>query len=287
MMRSVTAARPLLPADNNRCLVTTKYDVELIGDEAPADDGEAEPWMTSYLDVMTLLFAFFVLLVSMSEIRTQRVPIVTVEDAMGSPAGAETVTVESSGTGNDSGLLPGGIGVLPEYNTVLPGQRGELTPDTSSSASSAAASEQYSEQFSDLENSFNALDLQGVDATPGTEGLTLRIADNLLFASGQAELMYEGMALIGELTSILEQFPGEISVEGHTDNVPINTARFPSNWELSSARAISVLLFLEQEGIADTRMRAIGYADTRPLQPNDSVEGRASNRRVELILRSL
>jgi chemotaxis protein MotB len=241
--------------------------------------------MTSYLDLMTLLFAFFVLLVSMSEIRTQRVPIITVEDSMGSPDGVATVTVAGSGTGTASGLLPGGIGVLPEYNAVLPGPTDERVSDTINSSGSTPQADEYNEQFGDLESSFNALTLQGVDATPGIEGLTLRIADNLLFASGQAELMYEGMLLISQLMEILQQFQGEISVEGHTDNVPINTARFPSNWELSSARAISVLLFLEQEGIADTRMRAIGYADTRPLQSNDTAAGRSGNRRVELILR--
>lgn len=271
--------------------MSTKYDVELIGDEVPSDEGEGEPWMTSYLDVMTLLFAFFVMLMSMSEIRTERVPVVTVEDSIGSPSGVETMTVTGSGTGTEGGLLPGGNGVLPEYNAVLPGQSGETLADATQSGSTGDNSgqdeEQYQEQFGELENSFNSLALQGVDATPGTEGLTLRIADNLLFASGQAELMYEGMVLISQLTDILQQFPGEISVEGHTDNIPINTARFPSNWELSSARAISVLLFLEQEGIADTRMRAIGYADTRPLQPNDTAEGRSGNRRVELILREI
>ncbi|MDP2286314.1 MAG: OmpA family protein, partial [Pseudohongiella sp.] len=150
---------------------------------------------------------------------------------------------------------------------------------------STETDDNYAAQFGELENSLNSLALQGVDATPGREGLTLRIADNLLFASGQAELMYEGMVLISQLTQMLVDFEGEISVEGHTDNIPISTARFPSNWELSSARAISVLKFLEQDGIAANRMRAIGYADTRPLQANDSVQSRSANRRVELILR--
>lgn len=265
--------------------MSNKYDVDLVGDEGlPSDEGEGEPWMTSYLDVMTLLFAFFVMIVSMSEIRTERVPIIVVEEGMGSPAGAETVTISSSGTGTQAGILPGGIGVLPELNAPLPGQTGEVIPNADGTGSTEP-SDDYQEQFGDLENSFNALSLQGVDATPGTEGLTLRIADNLLFASGQAELMYEGMMLIAQLVDVLQNFGGDISVEGHTDNIPINTARFPSNWELSSARAISVLLFLEQEGIYANRMRAIGYADTRPLQPNDTPQGRASNRRVELILR--
>lgn len=75
-----------------------------------------------------------------------------------------------------------------------------------------------------------------------------------------------------------------VSVEGHTDNVPINTTQFPSNWELSAARAISVVRLLQQQGINGQRLRAIGYADSLPLQSNDTVEGRAANRRVNLVL---
>jgi chemotaxis protein MotB len=75
-----------------------------------------------------------------------------------------------------------------------------------------------------------------------------------------------------------------ISVEGHTDNIPISTAQFPSNWELSAARAISVVRLLQQRGIDGQRLRAIGYADSLPLQSNDTAEGRAVNRRVNLVL---
>lgn len=267
--------------------MSTKYDVELIGDESGSDDTENEPWMTSYLDVMTLLFAFFVMLVAMSEFRTQRVPVVTIDESMGSPSGIETIDVAGSGTGTQAGLLPGGNGVLPEFDTVAQTAPGQIVSGGAAAVSADTDVAAYEAQFGALEDSFNALALQGVDATPGTEGLTLRIADNLLFASGQADLMSEGMALISQLTDILQRFQGEISVEGHTDNVPINTARFPSNWELSTARAISVLLYLELEGIADDRMRAVGYADTRPLQPNDNAANRAGNRRVELILRQI
>ena len=265
-------------------MLPNKYDVDLVGDEGPQEDGEGEPWMTSYLDVMTLLFAFFVMLVSLSEFRTERVPLVEIQDAMGSPEGAQTVTVSSSGTGTQAGVLPGGIGVLPQFNAPVLSTEGSM-PTAFDNSGGEDPMDDYQERYGDLENSFNALALQGVDATPGTEGLTLRIADNLLFASGQAELRYEGMILLSQLANVLQNFAGEVSVEGHTDNVPINTARFPSNWELSAARAISVLLFLEQDGIAADRMRAIGYADTRPLQSNETPQGRASNRRVELILR--
>ncbi|EWG98544.1 hypothetical protein Q427_29990 [Halomonas sp. BC04] len=84
---------------------------------------------------------------------------------------------------------------------------------------------------------------------------------------------------------MLGAFEGDVSVEGHTDSIPIATARFPSNWELSSARAIAVLRYLAELGIDIERLRAVGYAETRPLESNDSAEGRAMNRRVELLLK--
>lgn len=258
----------------------SRYAVDMIGDESSAADSTDNSWMLSYLDVLTLLIAFFVLLLAMSEPKTDddNIPAeVSQTGSAGSTAGSTTQTpMDETG-----GVMPGGIGVLPEYNSLLEGASGATTPD----AEAEGTDDDFDERFGDLENSLNSLSLQGVDAQPGREGLTLRIADNLLFASGQAELMYEGMMLISQLTDFLNAFEGEISIEGHTDNIPINTPQFPSNWELSSDRAISVLRYLEFDGISANRMRAVGYADTRPLQPNDTPANRAGNRRVELILR--
>lgn len=257
----------------------SRYSVDMVGDDNAAPETD-NSWMLSYLDVLTLLIAFFVLLLAMSEPKMDDDDIpapVSQTGSAGSTAGSTTQTpLDETG-----GVLPAGIGVLPEYNSLLQGRTGQTTPD----AEDDGTDDEFDNRYSDLENSLNSLSLQGVDAEPGREGLTLRIADNLLFASGQSELMYEGMMLMSQLVDVLEAFNGEISIEGHTDNIPINTARFPSNWELSSARAISVLRYLEFDGVSPGRMRAVGYADTRPLQPNDSPTTRAGNRRVELILR--
>ncbi len=258
----------------------SRYAVDMIGDENNASESTDNSWMLSYLDVLTLLIAFFVLLLAMSEPKTDDDDIpaeISQTGSAGSAAGSSTQTPLDQ----DGGALPGGIGVLPAYNALQEGRSGETTPD----AEDDGTDDDYDERFGDLENSLNSLSLQGVDAQPGREGLTLRIADNLLFASGQAELRYEGMVLISQLTDFLNAFAGEISIEGHTDNIPINTPQFPSNWELSSARAISVLRYLEFDGISANRMRAVGYADTRPLEPNNTPQSRAANRRVELILR--
>lgn len=258
----------------------SRYAVDMVGDETSSSENTDNSWMLSYLDVLTLLIAFFVLLLAMSEPKTDDDDIpdeISQTGSAGSAAGPTTQTpLDETG-----GILPDGIGVLPEYNSLLEGRTGATTPDAEDEGSNA----DQDARLESLENSLDALSLQGVDAQPGREGLTLRIADNLLFASGQAELMYEGMMLISQLTGFLNAFEGEISIEGHTDNIPINTAQFPSNWELSSARAISVLRYLEFDGIPATRMRAVGYADTRPLQANDTPQSRAGNRRVELVLR--
>jgi chemotaxis protein MotB len=114
--------------------------------------------------------------------------------------------------------------------------------------------------------------------------VSLDISDSILFGPASAALSAEGLALLNELAAVLQTLPYQLSVEGHTDNVPIQTARYPSNWELSSARAARVTRKLIEQGVAADRIRAIGYGDTRPRSENDSAEGRAKNRRVTFVL---
>ena len=115
--------------------------------------------------------------------------------------------------------------------------------------------------------------------------VSFRISSEILFASGESGLTPAGQEVVARLLPALAQAARHsIVVEGHTDDVPIQTARFPSNWELAAGRAGSVVRFLGSQGIAAARMRAIGYADTRPIAANDSPAGRAANRRVEITL---
>ena len=116
------------------------------------------------------------------------------------------------------------------------------------------------------------------------EGVHLEVSDKILFAEGSAELKPEGRNLLNELAQVLLQHQGLISVEGHTDNRPIASRQFPSNWELSSGRATTVTRHLIDHGLDAAKMRAVGYADTRPLEPNTTTKGRTRNRRVSLIL---
>ncbi|MFP5506764.1 MAG: OmpA family protein [Gammaproteobacteria bacterium] len=124
-----------------------------------------------------------------------------------------------------------------------------------------------------------------VEATRQPGGVDLEISDNILFTPASADLTAGGRTLLDELVAILATLPYELSVEGHTDSRPIATDRFPSNWELSSARASGVTRHLIEQGIPAGRVRAVGYADTRPLADNASPEGRSRNRRVSFILR--
>lgn len=123
-----------------------------------------------------------------------------------------------------------------------------------------------------------------IDVIVNEESVSFRINNEILFTSGQADLMPSGLEVLTRLAEVLARNDYQIAVEGHTDPVPIQNDRFPSNWELSTGRATSVLRHLQSQGIPASRLRATGYADTRPIAPNDSPAGRAFNRRVELIM---
>lgn len=118
------------------------------------------------------------------------------------------------------------------------------------------------------------------------ERAELQIGGAVLFEESEARLSEHGQALLKELLPLIKQHAGEILIEGHTDSIPIKTAAFPSNWELAAARATEVVRFLTQEGIERQRLRAISYADTRPLVPERNAEDRARNRRVGIVLLS-
>lgn len=125
---------------------------------------------------------------------------------------------------------------------------------------------------------------QRVDLLNRAGAVSIEISDNILFKPGSAALSTDGRHLLGELAVVLGTLPYELSVEGHTDNVPISSSRFPSNWELSSARAAMATRLLIEQGIAADRLRAVGYGETRPLADNLTPEGRAKNRRVSFVL---
>jgi chemotaxis protein MotB len=117
-----------------------------------------------------------------------------------------------------------------------------------------------------------------------SEGLVMRLSDHALFDVGVAEVSPKAAALLRKVGAIISDSPYEVRVEGHTDNAPIKTSRYPSNWELSTARAVNVLrYFVDSCGILSTRISAEGFGEYHPIAPNDNAANRAQNRRVEII----
>ena len=224
---------------------------------------EEEGWLLTYLDVITLLLVMMVVMLAFAGSGSHGVP------ANG-----------PSGTGH----LPAS-GVIPVFG--IPGSAAPIPlPVPMLPASAEPAPEPETSPEPDL---LASLALDPLDknievvVTKGT--VSFRISSEVLFNSGEATLSEAGRGVMSRLVPTLGKVPGyRVVVEGHTDNVPIQTERFPSNWELSTGRAASVVRHFQGQGIEAARMRATGYADTRPIASNDTAQGRATNRHVEVIL---
>ena len=126
--------------------------------------------------------------------------------------------------------------------------------------------------------------LGGMVKVDGDErGATITISDVVLFPPGEATMSREGLNIMKKIAAVLAQFNYHIKIAGHTDNTPIRTAKYPSNWELSANRACEVVRFLADAGIDPAQMSAEGYAEYRPIAQNTTPESRAQNRRVEIV----
>lgn len=215
----------------------------------PRADEEQEGWLLTYLDMITLLLVMLVVMLAFA----------------GQGDGERTLkeTAGPSQTG-DISLLQVSSDLQPIAPIIPP--MPAIEPATSP---------------------LPEMDLgEDIEVIVNEGSISFRISSELLFGSGQAELEDAGLDVLDRLVPTLAATPHRIIVEGHTDDRPIQTARFPSNWELSASRASSVVRYLQLSGIAAGRMSATGYAETRPLGDNTSDQGRASNRRVELVMQT-
>lgn len=247
-----------------------------------APQPEEEGWLLTYLDMMTLLLVMLVVMLAFSEPITRKPPL-------GRP--------EAQGSGAPASVQPplgGGGSVVPPLGlpapTPGPGERPaerqvpEAPPEAPAVSEGVPAPTAPPSPAAEAASALGDLG-RDIQVLVQDEGVSFRIPSEVLFASGEAELTPAGRALIDRLLPAFNRVPDyTIVVEGHTDNVPIQTARFPSNWELAAARASSVVRQLEARGLNPTRLRATGYADTRPLAPNSTPQGRTQNRRVEITL---
>jgi len=140
--------------------------------------------------------------------------------------------------------------------------------------------------FSDMVNKFKAMIDSGKLRVRVVRGrMVVELAENILFDSGKSDLKTEGQEALTEVADVLASISDrDFQIAGHTDNIPIKSARFPSNWELSTARAVQVTRFLSEKGVDAARLSAAGYADTQPVASNVDPEGRKQNRRIEIVL---
>jgi len=171
---------------------------------------------------------------------------------------------------------------------LTPGAKG-MKGAVERAAELAAEKTKLEKKSSDYESLASSLDQEikagRVQLTELQGKLTVRMAEKVLFPSGSATISKDGQATLRAVAAGLKEVQGRIiRVEGHTDNVPIHSARFPSNWELSSARAIAVVRFFQSEGVDPALLGAAGYAEFQPIAANDTAEGRAQNRRIEISL---
>ncbi|MDD4910871.1 MAG: flagellar motor protein MotD [Sideroxydans sp.] len=222
-------------------------------------------WMVSYADFMTLLFAFFVVMYGISSVNEGKYKIfsVAVNQAFGTQgANAEGGTIRLS----EEEMY---------FKSLVDRRNARL----------AEKQRKLSERMKKLNDTLN-IKMAGfvnngqMTVSQSTRGVTLDINASMLFKPSEAELQKEAVATLSDIAQILAGEEMSIEVEGHTDNLPITTVVFPSNWELSSARASSVVRLFIDHGIVANRLKATGLADNVPVVSNDTAEGRARNRRV-------
>jgi chemotaxis protein MotB len=254
----------------------------MAGKKKKGGEGEhenAERWLLTYADMITLLVAFFIMLYSMSvmnQAKFQQLAI-SVRSGFGESTMNGVPTIFSRG---------GGLNATPSImNSSKPGQTsGE---DFIKNAKSQQDANGLDKAYRTVKAYIEKNHLQGMMQVSRNErGVIVTVmTDKMLFARGQADLRPEEMGLLAAVAKITQTVPlNPIRVEGHTDNLPIHTERFPSNWELSTTRATTVLRYFESQGVAPRRLEASGCADQRPLAPNDTEADRARNRRVEIVL---
>lgn len=235
-------------------------------------------WLVSYADFITLLFAFFVVMYAVSLVNEgmYRVLSDSIVSAFHRNSGA-------SGEAPTS-IIPRGSAILfpliaPRKPVIVPIQKpAELKHETR---------EKMRNMAQEIHDVLSPLIQNGqVRITENARGITLDINANVLFQPGDALLSVEAVHALSAVARILAKTDFSITVEGHTDNTPIATPQFPSNWELSGVRASSVVRLLIDHGVSPTQLTVIGYADQRPLADNDSPEHRARNRRVAITIES-
>ena len=225
-----------------------------------------ERWLVSYADFITLLFAFFVVMFAASNADHQKAGKIAkaVESALNHlavfEAGSKTLTLNDEGA-PVAALFPEGHPMETSSQTTLKNVKAQLEQDLK-----------------------EEIDKNVVHVEEDARGVTVSLAEAGFFDSGSATVKEASLPVLLRIADKFRDLPQNLRVEGHTDNTPIHTAVFPSNWELSTARATNVLQYLINAKIPPERLSAVGYGEYHPVAPNATPAGRARNRRVDLVI---
>jgi len=261
-----------------------------------------EAWAIPYGDLVTLLLAFFVVMYAMSSVNEGKYRVLSnsLNEAFnGTPrsaqqpqqAGAHTQPVEQLPLTQVNRMITGG---LPARHMLQAAQQPEQTPaategDNSGADAPASLADAKGSELGHVAEDVDAamaslIEAGQVHVRRHENWVTVDISSDILFSSGVARLSPAALSILQRLADALKPFPNAIRVAGHTDNRPINTKAFPSNWELSAARAASVVHLFADRGIASQRLAVVGYGEYQAVMPNSTEVGRNANRRVEVMV---
>ena len=250
-----------------------------------------ERWLVSYADFITLLFAFFVVMYAISSVDVGKYKVLseTMNQAFDKPESTkphQAIDVgELNATGHvigDGGVDEGAIDLeIEAYPEPVENMPDVQEPDAKTLS---ASKQEIRDQLAEALSAFTDKSL--VEIKTDGDLVIVEMKSKMLFPVASSNLSLDAIAALNITAKVLQSINNDIQVEGHTDNIPIRTRTYPSNWELSAARAASVVHYLSQEGVSPSRLAAIGYGEYRPIASNDNREGRQKNRRVSLVILS-
>ena len=253
------------------------------------DSDNHDRWLVSYADFITLLFAFFVVIYAISSVNEGKYRVLS-----GSLVSAFKRNAPDSKQPTE--IISSSIEIEPELESEL-----ELEPETNPALIEIEEAPTVNEQ--EIERVVRQQEMRGmasdimhvlaplvedgrVSVTQSVQGIAIEINASVLFSPGQALLAESSTQTLRAVAVVVQGHEHEIHVEGHTDNMPIHTLHFPSNWELSTARASSVVRLFIENGVDPRRLTALGYGENRQVASNDTPEGRTRNRRVTIMIMS-
>ena len=245
-------------------------------DKKRTELGGSPAWMTSYADLVTLLLTFFILLFTFSSIDVQRFQ--------------EVMSAIQHNFMGRTGIMPGSTNLSGEDGKRLDSAEISFEDLVITLGEEEAALLKLKDEMDETYRQVNSflidVGLQDEAQVRREErGIVLELPERILFDSGEAVIKRDFIPYLEMLAALIEGLPNQIIIEGHTDNVPINTYRFPSNWELSVARSVSVARFLVEDcALPPEKFVATGYGEFHPLESNETPEGRSRNRRVSIVI---